>query len=312
MSWWLTRTLLPALIAAAVLLLVLWPTSRSGHRLLRTWGVPDPSQDQTAAAVGYLWRRRILYVVLFVVVPPLAGLVWREDGGVPAGNIFVPLLAAMLIAELVAAVRPPSGVRIASLVPRSWRDLVPRWAVAVAGLLTVVAVALAVLGLAAQPWADRYAAALPPNDTPQPPTDWQVNVSAEHRAEMVTSTSWFALGNLVVCLATTALLVLLAVRRPAHADEAVDIALRTRSARVGVAIGLGWLGAVVQLTTQRIDFLGALDIADLPGMPEQPGWLTDELGVVTDVVGPVALFGAILCWVWLANPTRRSLDLTRP
>ena len=129
MSLWLSNSLLPDLLAAAVLLLVLWPTKHSGKRLLQNWGVPSPAPEQIAAALRYLWQRRLLYVVLFLVVPPLFGLIWRDGATLSNLGFFVPVLAAMLIAELVATVRPVSGVRIASLDRRTWRDLVPRWAV---------------------------------------------------------------------------------------------------------------------------------------------------------------------------------------
>lgn len=308
---WVQNTLIPAMIAAGVLLLVLWPTRHSGNRLLQTWGIAAPSEPQLAEAVRYLRQRRLLYVGLFLVVPPVTGLVWPTvDANRTPGNIYLPLLAAMLIAELVATLRPVSGVRVASLDRRTWRDLVPRWGVVVAGVLTVLAVAMAVLGLAAQPWADRYAAALPPNDVPQPPTDWTVHIDPEYRAEIANSTSWLALGSVALCLAATTSLVYLAVRRPAVADPAVDAALRTRTARVAVAIGFGWLGASVSTAQQRISMLQSQVDRPAP-LPERPGWLTGELDQVLEIVALVTLISAVGCWMWLAMPSRRSLARVR-
>jgi hypothetical protein len=280
---WFSNYVLPVLIAIGVMLLVLWPTERSGHRLLRNWGVPHPRPDQVRSAVRYLWQRRILYIVFFLGLPPLAGLVLRDKSDLPGFTIVVPLLVAMLIAELLATLRPVGGVRVASLDPRGWRDLVPRWSVVAMAVLVVITVAWSVAGLVAQPWADRYAAALPPNGEPQPPTDWRIDYTDDYRAQMTTSTSWFALGYAAAALLMTVLLVRLAVRRPSVDDAAVDAALRTRTARVGVGIGLGWLGAAVAVAGQ--------DSSNYTGL--------------------IAQIGAILCWIWVANPTRRSLASAR-
>ncbi|HWM03890.1 MAG TPA: hypothetical protein VNP92_16265, partial [Actinophytocola sp.] len=194
----------------------------------------------------------------------------------------------------------------ATLDRRSWRDLVPRWGVVAAGVLTFLAVAIAVLGLAAQPWADRYVAALPPNDVPQSPTDWTVHIDPDYRAELAASTGWLVLLSVVVCLAVVGLLVHLAVRRPSVSDPAVDAALRARTARVAIAIGLGWLGATVNAAQQRISMLHSAGHEGRP-LPERPGWLSGWLTETVDVVSFVAVVGAILCWIWLAVPSRRSL-----
>jgi hypothetical protein len=243
MEQWLSNVVLPVVIAAAVMLLVLWPTQSSGRRLLRTWGIPEPDPDQVSAAVRYLWQRRILYVVLFLALPSLLNLVWRQDDGVPGLTILVPLVVAMLIAELVAAVRPAGGVRVASLRPRGWRDLVPRWAVWAMGVLVAVVVVGAIV-------------------FPASPRD-----------------RWQALGSVAVCLVVVGLLVQLAVRRPVGDDEAVATALRLRTARVAVGIGFGWLGGSYVV-------------------------LARELPYAWGVVVPLA---AVAAWIWVANPTRRSL-----
>src|ERR1700742_4317407 len=73
-SLWETNTLLPSLIAAAVLLLILWPTRHSCKRLLQNWGLDEPTGPQAAEAVRSLRQRRILYVLLFVVLPSVTAL----------------------------------------------------------------------------------------------------------------------------------------------------------------------------------------------------------------------------------------------
>jgi hypothetical protein len=273
-SLWVQNSLVPAVITAAVLLLILWPTRRSGERLLQTWGVPWPQPEQIAEAVRYLWQRRILCVVLFLVVPPLAGLIWRDETQSPGFGIIVPLLVAMLIAELVATIRPVSGIRIAALDRRTWRDLVPRWAVGVVTLLVGLTVAAVVVGLTAG------APVLP------------------------------ALGQVAVCLVVVGLLVRLAVRRPSVADEAVDAALRTRTARVALGIAIGWLGAATLTATRAIYLHEVATRPSDPGLP-RTSWLTEDIAMTIQLVGPFVQLAAILCWIWVANPTRRALAASR-
>jgi hypothetical protein len=304
METWFSNTFLPTAIAIAVMLLVLWPTRQSGTRLLRNWGVPEPIEGQVAEAVRYLWQRRLLMVVLFVVMPTLADLVMPAAADGTAIGVFVPLLAAMLIAELIATLRPVSGVRFASLDARRWQDLVPRWGVVAFAVPAVLAVALSGLALAGQTWADAYAAALPPNDD-----QWWV--SADYRAEMTNDTGWFTLGGAALCLVVVAVLVHLAVRRPAVPDAAVDVALRTRTARVAVAVGIGWLGVVANAAAQRVAFLTDMNMSNGQPLPERPGWLTPGLGDVMHGVALIVLAMAIGCWMWLALPSRRALARTR-
>ncbi|GAB1512099.1 hypothetical protein [Actinophytocola sp. KF-1] len=260
MAHWLQTSVLPAALAAVVLLLVLWPTERSGRRLLQTWGIPRPDPAQVHEAVRYLRQRRFLYVVLFLVFPPLAGLVDRDSERLPGIGIFVPLLVAMLVAELIATLRPVSGIRTASLDRRSWRDLVPRWAVRTGAGAACACVVLAVSGIAAGP-----------------------------------GTAWLVLGYVVACLSFVALLVALAVRRPSVPDAAVDAALRTRTARVAVGIGFGWLGTALTMGTEHL-------------RSHAP---SGAVATVLDVAALVIVIGMIVCWMWVALPSRRSLAAAR-
>jgi hypothetical protein len=307
---WFSNYVLPVLIAIAIMLLVLWPTERSGFRLLVRWGVPHPRPDQVAVAVRYLWQRRILYEILFVVVPPLARPLLTNTIDLPGFSIVVPLLVAMLIAELVATLRPTGGVRVASLDPRGWRDLLPRWPVVAMAVLVVLAVAWSVAGLVVQPWANASAAALSAYEA-NPPDGAEVDFSGGYVADVATPTSWFALGHVVAAVVVTVLLVRFAVRRPSVSDETVDLALRTRSARVAVGICIGWLGAAVAVAVERIQFLHNLSVSGFPATPTPPAWLTSGLDATGSAVGLAAQFGALLCWVLVANPTRRSLAAVR-
>lgn len=262
--------MLPAVVAAAVLLLVLWPTAHSGRRLLQTWGIPQPQPEQVREAVRYLRQRRILCVALFLLFPSVAGLIDRDRlAGVA---IFVPLLIAMLVAEAVATLRPVSGFRSASLDRRTWQDLVPRWAVRTMAAVVIGTLVLVVFGTVAG-----------------------------------AGTSWLAVGYLVACLLFVSGLVALAVRRPAVADEAVDAALRTRTARVAVGIGFGWTGSAVSVAIRQL----RLPALAGPEPVARPGWLTDGVVDALAIAEFAIVAGAILCWLGVAAPGRRSLATSR-
>jgi hypothetical protein len=254
--------------------------------------VAEPTEPQCAEAVRYLRQRRILYVVLFVILPAVTILIWPPvDHDETPGNILVPLLAAMLIAELIAILRPASGVRVASLDRRTWRDLVPWWAIAVTGVLVAWTGTLVALGFAAQPWAERYAAADP---------------EANYRTVLLDPTGWRTLGGLAICLAVVAVLVFLAVRRPSVSDARVDAALRTRTARVAVGIGFLWLAGLGNDAQLRLLSLESAGFGVHRSLPQPPGWLTQNLHQNVEIAGFWTLVGAIVCWLWLAMPTRTS------
>lgn len=258
MAHWLETSVLPAALAGAVLLLVLWPTKDSGKRLLQRWGLPQPEPGQVTEAVRYLRQRRVLYVALFLLFPSVAGLV---DGDRFAGvAIFVPLLVAMLVAESVASLRPVSGVRTASLDRRTWRDLVPRWAVRTFGAGAVVTFVLAAAGA-----------------------------------------SWLALGYVVACLLLVSGLVAIAVRRPAVDDEVVDAALRTRTARVAVGIGFGWLATALTIASAQFQDRG---------FPRGPFWHEPGDNVLT-IANVAVIVSALVCWHWVAVPGKQW-PATRP
>jgi hypothetical protein len=274
------------------MLLVLWPTRHSGKRMLQRWGIADPTEEQKVLAVRYLRQRRILFVLLFVV-SAMAELVWsaRADKGFSFG-IFVPLLAAMLLAELIATLRPAGGgVRVASLDRRTWRDLVPTWAVVLSAVLVAATLTVLTLVVLSGSWAEQYVADVP---------------RAENRGVLEHANAWSTLGWLVGYVALLAVLVFLAVRRPSVSDAQVDAALRTRTARVAVGIGFLLLGGLFDEARGR---LGSLQImasgAHEVGAPP-PGFLTEDVRQVLEVAGFVAAVVAFGCWLTLAVPNRKT------
>ncbi|HVV24967.1 MAG TPA: hypothetical protein VHF06_36385 [Pseudonocardiaceae bacterium] len=211
-------------------LAILWPTSRSGRRLLTRWDVPEPTRDEVDDAVRYLRRRRFWYPWLYFA------LAWTIDDthlkGPEAGwraPYLLVLLFGALIAEVLALRPARSRRRVAVLRPRQLSDLVPTWALALLGIVAGVALVLCVASLAGVPWARH----------------WMLDVRFSVVALVVT----------VVSVPVVALVVRLALRRPADGDPRVDAALRARSARVAVGLGIGTLGALLSGPTATVGWI---------------------------------------------------------
>jgi hypothetical protein len=219
----MTHTLLVggiAVVFAAVVLLLMWPRVRSGPRLLRNWGVAEPTSEQGRIARLYLLYRRVLYVVLIILAGLIGGL--TDDGPQQAAfpSVYFPylgwLLAALLLGELIAMLKPVrSPVRTATLERRTIRDVLPVWMIVV-HVVTVVASVAGIL------WADvagGTATGLPPV--------WAQVLLVLGSAVAVYVVAW------------------LTAARPAMGDVEVDRALRLRSARVVIGIGTSFAAAML-------------------------------------------------------------------
>jgi hypothetical protein len=93
--------------------------------------------------------------------------------------------------------------------------------------------------------------------------------------------AWAVMGGIFLCLCLVLGVVALAVRRPVEGDLAVDAALRTRSARVTVGIGIAWMASMLPLAAQRSGI------------------------VFDDAVGLVLFVVAVGGWIVVANPMRK-------
>jgi hypothetical protein len=205
-----------------VILAILWPTRRSGTRLLGRWGVADPTAPELADALTYLRRRRFWYPWLFLglgLLVNLTGVLPGEQND--AWSVPAVLLVGALLAELFAQRRSTAPVRVAIPVRRGLTDIVPGWAlvlpaVAALGALVLLGGALAGLG-----WARHWY------------PDWSTRVLV------------IALGAAVLTVLVVWVIVGLALRRPAVAEVRIDPLLRTRSARVAVGLGIATLCALM-------------------------------------------------------------------
>lgn len=207
-----------------LILIPLWPGQREGRRLLRRWGITEPTEGDIADAQRYLRRRRFWYPWLFMLFSGAAtAWIGRQEGDDTLAMALATVLVGSLVAELLAQRPTRAAQREAMLAPRGVRDLVPVWALVVFGL-AVVAGAVR-LGLLRQ---------------------------------------WLLFAIVLVAAVLTGLMLLLAVRRPAVGRPEVDLALRTRSARVAVGLGAAvatWLAAVTSTLPSLV--LGVLGIVAL-------------------------------------------------
>ncbi|MEU6151018.1 hypothetical protein ABZ816_13550 [Actinosynnema sp. NPDC047251] len=281
--------LLHGLVGLAVLL-VLWPTRAGATRFLRRWGVPEPTQEQETAAIRYLRTRRLLYPPLFVLVPAaataLAGPLHLASPTWGPPYDFAALIVALLLAETVVALRPVRGVRVAALTPRRWHDLVPRSAVVLLLALFGTAVVFAVADLTARPWAQHVAT------TAEGLSPW-------YRDEMLRPSGVLVLLGVLLGAVAVFGVVALAVRRAPIGDPESDAALRTRSARVVVGIGLGWAGAMASAANARLSTLYGLRF-DSPDTA--PAWFA--VVPATGWLGMIVLIVSLGGWMWVANPAK--------
>jgi hypothetical protein len=205
-----------------LLLTILWPTRRSGVRLLSRWGVGDPTDAEQAQALTNLRRRRFWYPWLFLGLGFLIDTIHLLPGDQnDTWSIPAVLLIGALLAELFAQ-RPSAGpVRVAIPVRRGLTDVVPGWALLLHALAALGAVALLGSALAGMGWAQRWY----PTWSPR--------------------TLWIALGAAVASVLVVWVIVGLALRRPAVAEVRIDPLLRTRSARVPVGLDTATLCVLI-------------------------------------------------------------------
>ncbi|MFC0106904.1 hypothetical protein [Kibdelosporangium aridum] len=275
-------------VVGTVLLVVLWPTVTSGRRFLRRWGVKDPTDEQSLLGRKYLLDRRLLYP------PLLLATSFVTDGD----NNFWPLLVlALLLAEIIGAFRPVRGPRAASLTRRTWSDLVQRWAVVLMLALAVLAVVVAVFGWIAAAWGQRVVSRYPAGGNWV--TDGNVITQVADVQAKVSDSRWlFVLVSVVLATAAVLGVVWLAVRRGAIADLQVDAALRTRSARVAVGIGIAWMASSVVEANWLLESLRGIR------WPEPEPWLLAGTGGLTRLTLPMWMI-AVGGWIWVANPANR-------
>nr|WP_042196236.1 hypothetical protein [Kibdelosporangium sp. MJ126-NF4]CEL22485.1 hypothetical protein [Kibdelosporangium sp. MJ126-NF4]CTQ89341.1 hypothetical protein [Kibdelosporangium sp. MJ126-NF4] len=281
-------------LGGLALLVVLWPTVKGGQRFLARWGVKDPTEQQGLVARRYLLHRRLLYPPLFLVAP----LITAEDT-----ELLPTLIIALSLGEIIAMIRPIRGPRTATLVRRTWNDLVPRWALITMLALAVFAAILATARRFAQSWGNGVVDKYPHDGVWQ--TDGNIQTNVTHVGSTLNNFAW--LEVLVgVTLGTAAVLgiVWLAVYRGSRTDPQVDAALRTRTARVAVGIGIAWMALNVGKANNKLT-----DLRDIHWPEPAPFWLTGTGGL--EALTLPLLFIAMAGWIWVANPDSKMPYIQR-
>jgi hypothetical protein len=185
-------------ILGGVILFLLWPGPKQGLKVLRRWGIAQPSDADIAEAVRYVKRRRIWYPWLFFLLPLLAeaaGMTDETTSGL--WSVVWTLLIGGLLGELFGLRPQRTSRRTVMLAPRRLIDLVPVAALGALGFAVVGGV-----------------------------------------VETVLARQWAELGVVLVCaLAAVAILVVTQLR-PVAGNPVVDQALRVRSARMATAFAI--------------------------------------------------------------------------
>jgi hypothetical protein len=198
------------LIVAAVVLTVLRALSPSPERclkILRRWGLEQPSKEQAGLLAGFFRSRRRVYLPVLVVVGVAVSLLGDSDW-ILIG--LTTVLASLLVIELGALVRPAfRGRRSAALIRRGVTDLVPPFALLSYGLVAAIGLASIVINLLTMHWG---------TDIRRP---WVLPLGYVVFAAAAGATVWCSL-----------------VRAPLFEDSVVDAALRIRSARVATGVSL--------------------------------------------------------------------------
>ncbi|MDA3643173.1 hypothetical protein LZ318_20800 [Saccharopolyspora indica] len=260
-----------------VLAAIYWFDRRGARKLVTKWGVPEPSEAQVATALRY---RRLRWACYPLLVPAMMWITHVMTGTDQYRFTSIPtaLLLAAAIAELLATRKhaPP--------VARPLFALVPRWALAVYGLLLLTTLVTAIFDLSAQQLATSTLA--------------EVNASSVH------STTRLDIPIAVPLLATAAGLLAVAVvlwcsaTRSFSPDDAVDLALRTRSARVALALGaVSQALYVLPLAWWRVPLV-------FNNHPDPPDWIRQLDGTLGTALTPLFL-GALACWPFIAAPPRK-------
>src|SRR5437763_13692055 len=221
-------------LVGLAILIVLWPGERQGKRVLAGWGIKDPSHDEVTAAVQYLRRRRFWYPWLYLLLPAVPRLFGSE---LPDLSFMGTIFVILLAGGLVAELLAQRSARG----PRREAVLETR------GVLDFVPAWALVLGAVTE------LAAV---------------------ANLAFAASWPRLWLALVLLLASWVIVLLAVRRPSAGTDRVDLALRCRSARVALGLGIGSAAGLAWTVGDFTSFLAfAVSLIAFSAIASPPGKL---------------------------------------
>jgi hypothetical protein len=287
---------LAPLFFTVLFVFALWSNYPSGRKMARKWGVPEPTDEQVEEVFRYRRLRLASYPVLLVVCAGAVEVSQRnqhdQDDQDGALVLVLMFLLGSVIADVVALLRakralPPTRLRLF--------DLVPRWGVVWYGLLVLATVVSGLVDLQAQP-----------------------HITPELLRTVRDSNSNDEIGvPIIVPLIGTPLVMLcvafvlwFAKARSYSADDSVDRALRTRSARVVLGLAMAMQAVLISASSWRMRFVSNYAEAADPNQvtPAESAvrtWAERTMDLVepwTSVLGVLTFF----CWISMANPVTRT------
>lgn len=267
------------------------------RKLAQKWGVHEPTADQVDEVLYYRRLRLACYPLLYVTIGACCGLL------VPAGqdqdsHEGISLIATFLVGAVIAELLALAGNRQLQPIRLRLVDVVSRWGAGVFGTLVLLTFVLGLIDLQAQPY-------ITPN---------VLRLAEQNKGHTGVPIAVPFIGTALVLL-LVAFVLWSAHAHSFSADVEVDRALRTRSARVVLGLGIGMQLSFLALSWWRMEFLDHYATgADLlgPGPAEVVirGWaqnMNDFVQPWTFLISIVAMFS----WISIANP-RRSLKRPPP
>ncbi|MDI2028808.1 hypothetical protein QFW96_09310 [Saccharopolyspora sp. TS4A08] len=301
MEWHKWSAVLGSLVFPTAVVLVfalaLWSDRTRALKMARKWGVPEPTDGQVDEVLRYRRVRLACYPVLYAVFGIWGPLAQNDQGGTTNGGMAVlPMfLCGAVIAEVLALHRGrgrrsrPVRIRLFALISR--------WGAVVYAALVLTTFALGLIDLQAQP-----------HITPA-----LLRAAREHgTGDQLGAPITVPFAGTAAVLVLVAFVLWTAQNRSVSSNDEIDRALRTRSARVALGLGIAMQISLLSLSTWRMAFVAGHSAQELiPTGPDTFGpdpaatairdWAQntyDSVGSWTFLICIVAT----LTWIYAANP----------
>jgi hypothetical protein len=286
-------------VVVLVFAVALWSDRARARKLAKKWGVPEPTTNQVDEVLKYRRLRLVCYPLLYVTAGACLGLFMPLEDQDGRSNEGVALIAMFLfgavIAELLAFARSrqPEPMRLRLV------DVVSRWGVGVFGTLVLATYVLGLIDLQAQPH-------ITPN----------VLLLAEQNKDHVGVPIAVPFVGTAFVLMLVAFVVWSAQARSFSADAEVDRAVRTRSARVVLGLGIAMQLSFLALTSWRMEFLDYYATgADLFGTDPTEVAIRNWAQHTSALIQPwefLIFIIAMFSWIYVANPRKPSKPPSLP
>ncbi|GAA0510662.1 hypothetical protein A8924_4798 [Saccharopolyspora erythraea NRRL 2338] len=288
---WLSPLALPTVVVLGCAV-ALWSDRTRARKLARKWGVPEPSADQVDEVLHYRRLRLAGYPLIFVVAAVCCRLLLPpnpEHADETGQGSYLALVAMFFFGAVIAELLAIARIRKSQPMRLHLAEIAPRWGVGFCGALVPATFALGLIDLQAQPH-------ITPN---------MLLLAEQNKQHTGTPIAVPFVGTALVALLV--MFVLWSARtRSFSADAELDRALRNRSARVVLGLGIGMQVSFLGLVWWRMDFLSRFATgADLSGAQPAEVVLENWARGMVDLVQPWLLLvvtGGMFGWLLVANP----------